>query len=75
MYFWPSFMATNQCIQELQQFLLYRCLWETLEIQDVLVNKMTIIFCLDDVIMKFGQNVLNKILFTYQVDILLKKIF
>ena len=43
-----------------------RFLQETLEILEVPVEKNGQNFCMDDVIiMKFGQNVQNKILFTY----------
>ena len=44
----------------------YRFLQETLEIPEVPVDKNGHNFCMDDVIiMKFGQNVQNKILLTY----------
>ena len=44
----------------------YRFLQKILKIPQVLVDKMAIILFMDEVIiMKFGQNVQNKILFTY----------
>ena len=44
---WPNFDAIDQCVQELQQFLFsigFYIYIETLEIPEVLVDKMAIIF-------------------------------